>query len=96
MALQAYQLFRRALELSPGNAWSHYGFSYLLTVLHRFDEARLHLEEARALDPLRVDYTMTLAELYLWTGDPERAFFSSKASLTTLSSFVRRCCRGDG
>jgi tetratricopeptide (TPR) repeat protein len=70
--------FRRALELSPGNAWSHYGYSYLLAVLHRFDEARLHLEEARALDPLRVDYTMALAELYLWTGDPERAFSTWK------------------
>ncbi len=70
--------FRRALELSPGNAWVHYAYHYLLAVQRRFDESRVQLDKTLALDPLRLEYSMALAEFYLWTGDPERSFSTWK------------------
>jgi tetratricopeptide (TPR) repeat protein len=43
--------FARALELRPGYAACHNTYSQLLMLLGRFDDARQHLEKARALDP---------------------------------------------
>lgn len=66
--------FRRALELAPSNHWAHYAYFYLLAFQGRFDEAREHVELARALDPIRLDYTMALAALNSWTDRPEDAY----------------------
>ena len=70
--------FRRALELTPGNAWANYAYHYLLAFQRRFDEARVYLDKTLALDPLRPEYGMALAEFYLWTGDPERSYAAWK------------------
>ncbi len=70
--------FRRALELGPGNPWAHYAYHYLLALQLRFDESLVHLEKTLALDPLRPEYGMALAEFYLWTDDPERSFTAWK------------------
>jgi serine/threonine protein kinase/tetratricopeptide (TPR) repeat protein len=43
--------FARAVELRPGYAACHNTYGQLLSWLGRFDQARQHLEEARALDP---------------------------------------------
>jgi tetratricopeptide (TPR) repeat protein len=74
----AEEEFRLALELSPGNAWANYAYHYLLAFQRRFDEARVYLDKTLALDPLRPEYGMALAEFYLWTGDRERSYAAWK------------------
>jgi serine/threonine-protein kinase len=69
----AEQQFRRALELTPSDAWANYAYHYLLAFQRRFDEARGYLDKTIALDSLRPEYGMALAEFYLRTGDPERS-----------------------
>lgn len=66
--------FKKALELTPSNHWTHYTYFYLLSFQKRFDEARQHAEQAIALDPIRLDYTMALAALNTWTDRPEDAY----------------------
>jgi len=44
--------FRRALELSPGDASVHWLYSYVLAIHRRFDEAVDHVRMAKSLDPL--------------------------------------------
>jgi tetratricopeptide (TPR) repeat protein len=66
--------FRKALELTPANAWAHSAYAFGLAFHRRFDEALVHGKQAHALDPLRVEYTMGLASLYAWIGDREEAY----------------------
>lgn len=65
--------FQRTLEIAPGREWGHATYGLFLAYMRRFDEALEHLETARAIDPLRVEYTMWLASLHLWRGEHERA-----------------------
>jgi TolB-like protein len=66
--------FLKALELSPGSAWAHSTYAYLLAFQRRFDEAIVHVERARALDPLRVETTMDMAALQVWMGNRDEAY----------------------
>jgi len=66
--------FLEAIKLSPGRAWAHSTYAYLLAFQRRFDEAIVHLERARALDPLRVETTMDMAALQVWTGNRDEAY----------------------
>jgi TolB-like protein/Tfp pilus assembly protein PilF len=66
--------FHKALELSPGRAWAHSTYAFFVAFLRRFDEAMVYLEQARALDPLRVETTMDMAALHAWTGNREEAY----------------------
>jgi TolB-like protein/Tfp pilus assembly protein PilF len=54
--------FKRALELSPSNAFAYDLYGRLCAALERFDEALALLERAQELDPLahRVDVATTL------------------------------------
>ncbi len=44
--------FRKALQLSPGDASVHWLYAYVLPCLGRFDEALDHQHTAQSLDPL--------------------------------------------
>ncbi len=44
--------FRKAIELNPNSADAHSGYSHLLNILGRPDEAMKHIETALELDPL--------------------------------------------
>ena len=66
--------FLKAMELSPGHAWAHSSYAYFLAFQRRFDEAIVHLERARALDPLRVETTMDMAALQHWIGNRDEAY----------------------
>ena len=61
---EAERLFRRAIELNPGNATVHHWFGLdHLANLGRFEEGRKHIEIARRLDPLSA--IILLSEGYL-------------------------------
>jgi TolB-like protein/Tfp pilus assembly protein PilF len=44
--------FQRAIQLNPGNQWSHSDYGFLLLALKRFDESLKELRRAQELDPL--------------------------------------------
>jgi len=66
--------FLRSIELSPSRAWAHSSYAYFLAFQRRFDEAIVHLERARSLDPLRVETTMDMAALQVWIGNRDEAY----------------------
>jgi eukaryotic-like serine/threonine-protein kinase len=69
------QHYVRALELRPGYALAHTMYGQLLgTLLHRFDEARQHIDRARELDPLMAWNDVNLIGWWLSQGRPETAF----------------------
>jgi serine/threonine protein kinase/Tfp pilus assembly protein PilF len=49
---RADSLYRRAVELDPGSAISHYWHGVMLCASRRFDEGLAKVERAEALDPL--------------------------------------------
>ncbi|MEM7354861.1 MAG: winged helix-turn-helix domain-containing protein [Acidobacteriota bacterium] len=61
----AESAFRRALELSPGDAWIHERYSFFLTCLGRFPEAIEAGQRAVALDPLNTFPRTSLAWVHL-------------------------------
>jgi len=72
--LAAETEFLKAIELGPGRAWAHSTYAYFLAFQRRFDKAIVHLERARALDPLRVETTMDMAALQVWIGNRDEAY----------------------
>jgi eukaryotic-like serine/threonine-protein kinase len=57
--------FKRAIELNPNSAEAHHWYGDFLTRLGRFDEARVELRKAQALDPLSLLINSSLGrELY--------------------------------
>jgi TolB-like protein/Tfp pilus assembly protein PilF len=51
---------RRALGLSPGRAFAHHNYAYMLACLGRFDEAVSHGRRAEQLDPLSPNIGQTV------------------------------------
>jgi serine/threonine protein kinase/TolB-like protein/Flp pilus assembly protein TadD len=72
---KAQQHFERALELRPGYAAAHTFYGQMLSgePLLRLDEARLHIDRGRELDPLSPWNDINLVAWWLWQGRPERA-----------------------
>jgi eukaryotic-like serine/threonine-protein kinase len=71
---KAEQHFNRALELRPGYAAAHSFYGQMLMVpLHQFDQARLHLDRARELDPLSPFNDINLIAWWESQGRPEKA-----------------------
>ena len=64
----AEQSFRRANELNPNIAMSHYHYSWYLVLFSRWDEAIAEHKRAQELDPLTPQHTAHLGTLYLWQG----------------------------
>jgi eukaryotic-like serine/threonine-protein kinase len=73
---KAQQHFERALELRPSYAAAHNLYGQILSgaPLRRFDEARSHLDRARALDPLSPWNDINLDLWWIDQGQLERAF----------------------
>ncbi len=62
----AEQAFRRANELSPSLATTHYNYSWYLALFGRWDEAIAEHKRARQLDPLTPGLSAWLGGLYLY------------------------------
>jgi len=70
---KAQQHFERALELRPGYAAAHTFYGQVLggQPLRRFDEARLHIDRGRELDPLSPWNDINMVAWRLYQGRPE-------------------------
>lgn len=70
---EAEQRFLRALELNPSYATAHHWYSMLLSLGGRNDEAIVHAEKARELDPLSIVIRLNLGTRYFHARDYKRA-----------------------
>lgn len=72
---KAEQHFEKALDLRPSYAAAHNWYGQMLggQPLRRYDEARLHLDQARTLDPLSPWNDVNLAAWWLCQGQSEKA-----------------------
>lgn len=64
---------RTAVELEPTFAEAHYNLGILLMELDQSEQAIEPLEQAKAIDPEVLDYTVALGRAYAATGDTDRA-----------------------
>ncbi|MGH7585881.1 MAG: protein kinase domain-containing protein [Gemmatimonadales bacterium] len=69
----AERAFRRAIQLNPSDAMSHYHYSWYLLLFDRVDEAIREHKLAQELDPLTLQHTADLSLLYSWIGRAEDA-----------------------
>jgi TolB-like protein/DNA-binding winged helix-turn-helix (wHTH) protein len=56
---------RRAIEIDPYNADAHHGYSYILRVSQRLDEALLEQKRATELDPYSRPWTLGAAYIHM-------------------------------
>ena len=64
-------LYRRALELEPDSAISHYWYGVMLCATRRFDEGLAQVERAEALDPLSIIVSAARGWFTLFAGRAE-------------------------
>ncbi len=69
----ALEYFKKASELSPGQADYHNGTGYSLFLLNRFGEAADEFKEAIALDPKHIDALTGLGITYIKTNENNKA-----------------------
>ena len=93
---RAQRLFERVLELRPGHAAAHNLYGQLLAApLLRFDEARLHFDQARDLDPLSPWNDINLLGWWMLQGRPERTLEEAeRACLRNPTVWTLHCLTG--
>jgi DNA-binding winged-HTH domains len=86
--------FVRAIDLKPDLADAHFGYAHLLIFFNRFDEALIHINRARELDPLKPLINVIHAGMIHMAGREDDALQSLQRSLELtpdlwLSRYVR-------
>jgi len=84
---RAEGLFKRALELNPSLAMTHYHYAWYLTLFDRLDEAIAEHKLARDFDPLRALNTGFLGDLYNYAGRYDEAIVEAKKALELEPDF---------
>ncbi len=79
--VKAEKLFKRALELNPSLAMTHYHYAWYLVIFDRLDEAIVEHKLARDLDPLRALNTGWLGALYNFAGRYNEAIVEAKKAI---------------
>jgi serine/threonine protein kinase/Tfp pilus assembly protein PilF len=69
----AEQAYKRAIELNPSLAMTHYHYAWYLALFGRMDEAIAEHELAQELDPLEPLYAVMLGSMYGLGGNIEAA-----------------------
>lgn len=70
---EAETALRKSVERRPGNASAQVSLGYLLLMENRFDQALIHLEKGRDLDPGNPAVYRHLSAVYRKRGDSRRA-----------------------
>lgn len=77
----AEQAFRRANELNPSLAMTHFHYSWYLALFGRVEEALAEHRRAQELDPLTPLHTVWIPALYWYADDDDRALREARALL---------------
>jgi serine/threonine-protein kinase len=78
---KAETVFKRALEMNPSLAMTHYHYAWYLVLFDRLDEAIAEHKLARDLDPLRALNTGWLGAIYNYAGRYDEAIVEAKKAL---------------
>ncbi len=81
--------YERAIELNPDYATAHHRYGVFLGEMGRFDEAKVALERARALDPLSLIIATDSSLPYFWSRDHERAVEFLQKAFEMDANFAR-------
>jgi TolB-like protein len=84
---KAETLFKRALELNPSLAATHYHYAWYLVLFDRLNEAIAEHKLARDLDPLVPGNTAWLGGLYNYAGRYEEAIVEAKKAIELNPKF---------
>lgn len=72
----------RAIQLDPGSKWAHVVYSELLSFAGRLEDALVHAERLRALDPAATNPSfIDLGRIYELLGDEKRAVDAWQAQM---------------
>jgi eukaryotic-like serine/threonine-protein kinase len=80
--------FKRAIQLNPNNPSGHQWYGDFLTRMGRFDEAKVELKKAQALDPLSLLTNTSLGRLLYFTRQYDSAVQQLTKTLDMDSKFV--------
>jgi serine/threonine-protein kinase len=80
--------YKQAIELNPGYAMAHKGYSFNLLFRGRFDEAIKEIEQALELDPVSAVVNYDLGIICLHAGRFNRAINASKRALDMDPSLI--------
>ena len=83
----AEQAYRRAIELNPGFAGAHHGYSIYLGQMGRVDEALAEARRAVELDPLSIFGNNNLARIYNWARRFDDALNQSRTVLELAPTY---------
>jgi serine/threonine protein kinase/tetratricopeptide (TPR) repeat protein len=86
--LGAESEFKRAIQLNPNNPSGHQWYGDFLTRMGRFDEAKVELKKAQALDPLSLLTNTSLGRLLYFTRQYDSAVQQLTKTLDMDSKFV--------
>ena len=79
---------KRAIELNPNNAVTHYGYAFYLGGMGRFDEALAEYKRAIELDPLSLTISMSLGAIFSFMRQSDRAIEQYKKVLEMDPNYI--------
>jgi eukaryotic-like serine/threonine-protein kinase len=78
---EAERAFKRAIELSPGDATAHYQYAEYLRLFGRFNEATDQIKKAQQLDPLSPVISTEMGVGYYYARQPGKAIEQLRRTL---------------
>jgi serine/threonine-protein kinase len=79
--------FEKALKLNPNSSDIHQGYSFLLTLTARHDEAVIEAKKAQELDPLSSNIRSHAAQTLFFAGRTDEAIGSLKETISLDPTF---------
>ena len=78
---EAEKNFKKAIDINPNLAWTHFFYSWTLYLVGRKDEALVQHELAKKYDPFDQDISAQLSDMYTLDGYYEKAITEALNSL---------------
>jgi serine/threonine protein kinase/Tfp pilus assembly protein PilF len=80
--------FKRAIELNPRYPTAHHWYAYYLAGVGRLDEARAAIQKAQELDPLSLIINATVAQVFYYAHEYDRAIEQLRKTLEIDPNFA--------
>ena len=90
---EAYQLYRKAIELNPAYTEAEEGLVELLTAVGEFDIALAHSRNMLKIDPLSKNHFFTIAHIFYLQGNYDKAEHYFNESLKLDAGFTHSIAR---
>jgi len=79
--------FKTSIRLNPNNELAYSWYSYFLTAMEKYNDAKSILEKARDLDPLSFKIATDMGFIYYYSGDYDMAINELEASLELNANY---------